>query len=159
MVVLGHGDIAGSCTHCSFESPFAVHTMRINTVATLFAVTPHLRWAPPLAQVADPAPPIADVTPPSPDQLIGLAKEFVATGTGFYSPLRPELLAANFIFRGGVVGPLSKTDYLRTMALLGVSDAFNLQANAFGFTVDPSDPLCVRFFIRNTGEVRSPLSE
>ena len=65
-------------------------------------------------------------------------------------------MAEDFIFRGGVVGPLNKNDYCRTMDLLGVANAFDLESNAFGFVVDPADPLCVRFFIRNTGEHTAP---
>lgn len=71
--------------------------------------------------------------------------------TGFYSELKPEFLADDFVFRGGVVGPLNKADYVDTMEKLGVYRAFNLEPNAFGFTVDPSDPLTVRFFVRNRG--------
>lgn len=101
-------------------------------------------------------PPCANAAALTSERLIELTQEFLETGTGFYSPLRPELLAADFIFRGGVVGPLNKFDYCRTMEMLGVAAAFNLESNAFGFTVDPDDPLCVRFFIRNTGEHRAP---
>jgi len=85
-------------------------------------------------------------------RLIELTKKFLDQGTGYYSPVCPALLAEDFVFRGGVVGPLNKEDYCQTMTRLGISDAFRLEANAFGFTVDPSDPLCVRFFLRNTGE-------
>ena len=85
-------------------------------------------------------------------ELIEKAKEFLDSGTGFYSSLRPELLDDDFIFRGGVVGPLNKEDYLRTMTLLGVSEAFDLSSNYFGFTLDPDVPNSVRFFIRNRGE-------
>jgi len=66
------------------------------------------------------------------------------------------MMGEDFIFRGGVVGPLNKADYCRTMTLLGVDAAFKLESNAFGFTVDPDDPLCVRFFLRNTGEHVAP---
>ena len=55
-----------------------------------------------------------------------------------------------------MVGPLNKRDYVRTMTLLGVDGAFQLSPNAFGFTVDPADPLCVRFFLRNRGEHVAP---
>ena len=97
-----------------------------------------------------------DSTQLTAEELVQKTQEFIATGTGFYSPLRPELLADDFIFRGGVVGPLNKKDYCRTMELLGVAEAFDLEPNAFGFTVDPSDPLCVRFFLRNTGDHVKP---
>jgi len=113
-------------------------------VSTLF--TPRL--PPPIATV--------DSVALTSERLIELTKEFLDTGTGFYSALRPDLMAEDFIFRGGVVGPLSKADYCRTMELLGIADAWNLQSNAFGFTVDPADPYCVRFFLRNTGEHVSP---
>lgn len=86
------------------------------------------------------------------ERLVELTEEFLDTGTGFYSGLRPELMAEDFVFRGGVVGPLSKTDYCRTMELLGIADAWKLEANAFGFVVDPAEPMTVRFFLRNTGE-------
>jgi hypothetical protein len=89
-------------------------------------------------------------------QLIELSQNFLEHGTGFYSDLQPDLFAEDFIFRGGVVGPLNKKDYLRTMRLLGVSSAFDVQSNAFGFTPDPSDPMCIRFFIRNIGEHVKP---
>lgn len=96
----------------------------------------------------------ADSAPPAltSERLIELAKEFLDTGTGFYSACRPELMADEFIFRGGVVGPLNKKDYCRTMELLGIADAWRLQSNAFGFVVDPAEPMCVRFFLRNTGD-------
>ena len=90
------------------------------------------------------------------ERLVDLTKEYLDTGTGFYSALRPELMADDFIFRGGVVGPLNKKDYCRTMELLGIAKSWQLQSNAFGFVVDPADPMCVRFFLRNTGEHVAP---
>mmetsp|Transcript_26418 Transcript_26418/g.89098 ORF Transcript_26418/g.89098 Transcript_26418/m.89098 type:complete len:255 (+) Transcript_26418:49-813(+) len=123
----------------------------LTTLSTLLAAVP--RAPSPAAQLS---PEVASTTsaaaPLMPDRLIALTQEFLNTGTGFYSPLRPELMAEDFIFRGGVVGPLSKTDYCRTMRLLGIADAWQLQCNAFGFVIDPADPMCVRFFLRNTGE-------
>eukprot|EP00929_Paragymnodinium_shiwhaense_P109384 TRINITY_DN75793_c0_g1_i1.p1 TRINITY_DN75793_c0_g1~~TRINITY_DN75793_c0_g1_i1.p1 ORF type:complete len:307 (+),score=49.96 TRINITY_DN75793_c0_g1_i1:65-922(+) len=89
---------------------------------------------------------------PSEAVLIARAKEFLDTATGFYSPLREDMMSKDFIFRGGVVGPLNKDDYIGTMERLGVYKAFNLTANAFGFTIDPKTPLTVRFFLRNRGE-------
>ena len=81
---------------------------------------PHLgrasRAPPPTAQQSVTAPPATDL---SGEHLIDLTKEFLDTGTGFYSALRPELMSDDFIFRGGVVGPLNKKDYCRTMELLG----------------------------------------
>ena len=98
----------------------------------------------------------ATAAPYTADELIELTKKFLDTATGLYSPLDAEQFADDFIFRGGVVGPLNKKDYLRTMTLLGCAEAFDLAHNAFGFTVDPDDPMCVRFFLRNRGEHTKP---
>jgi hypothetical protein len=119
-------------------------------VSTLLAAAPMPRWTHPTASVAAP---IATRTS---QELIDKTREFLDTGTGFYSGLRPELMSEEFIFRGGVVGPLNKKDYCRTMALLGIADAWSLESNAFGFTVDPAEPDCVRYFLRNTGEHVGP---
>ena len=89
--------------------------------------------------------------PPTTD-LVAKTRAFLESGTGFYSAPDASMLADDFIFRGGVVGPLNKADYLDTMEKLGVYRAFDLDANAYGFVEDPRDPRCVRFFLRNTGE-------
>mmetsp|Transcript_37882 Transcript_37882/g.69248 ORF Transcript_37882/g.69248 Transcript_37882/m.69248 type:complete len:251 (-) Transcript_37882:67-819(-) len=100
--------------------------------------------------------PATIIASPGEGEVIAAAQSFVDEATGFYSPLKPDCLASDFVFRGGVIGPLNKHDYLATMESLGIFDAFDLKANAFGFTVDPADPLSVRFFVRNTGSHVGP---
>lgn len=89
---------------------------------------------------------------PPQTKVVSLAKEFIEKASGIYGPLDDEMYSEDFVFRGGMIGPLNKKDYLATMRWLGVADAFELEANAFGFTVDPQNPNCVRYFVRNTGE-------
>uniref|UniRef100_A0A0G4IDW9 DUF1990 domain-containing protein n=1 Tax=Chromera velia CCMP2878 TaxID=1169474 RepID=A0A0G4IDW9_9ALVE len=85
-------------------------------------------------------------------ELIELARKFVDEESGFYSPSSPDRLAEDFIFRGPVIGPLTKTDYLSTMETFKVYKAFpDISANTFGFTVDPKNDRRVWFFVRNTG--------
>ena len=135
--------LAAGVTTLLAAAPPRLHPPRLLAagVTTLLAAAPPRRH-----------PPQASVAPRTAEESIALATDFLDTGTGFYSSLRPELMSEEFIFRGGVVGPLNKKDYCRTMTLLGIADSWNLESNAFGFTVDPAEPDCVRFFIRNTGE-------
>ena len=88
----------------------------------------------------------------SDQKILELAKGYVSKGNGFYSPIVEEIHADDFVFRGGVIGPLNKRDYCSTMAKLGVSEAFDLSPNAFGFCVDPDLPNAARFFVRYTGK-------
>lgn len=100
-------------------------------------------------------------TPPLPSagdpEILQAANTFLYTGSGFYSPPREDLLADDFVFRGPVVGPLNKQDYLDTLASFGVYTAYpDISPNAFGFTVDPENPLRVWFLVRNTGTNTGP---
>lgn len=88
--------------------------------------------------------------------LISLAEDYVATKNGFYAPADHSVHAEDFVFRAGVVGPLNKKDYLTTMGKLGICEAFDMESNAFGFCVDPDEPLAVRFFVRYTGKQVKP---
>jgi len=93
------------------------------------------------------------------EEKIALAKTFLLEGNGFYSPLQPELFAENFVFRAPVVGPLCKKDYLATMGLFKLWEALpDLEANDFGWCVDPGAPSTVRVFTRNTGTHSGPLN-
>jgi hypothetical protein len=95
------------------------------------------------------APPI----PSNGDQaLLQLANDFLYTGSGFYSPPRQEMLSEDFVFRGPVVGPLNKRDYLSTMDTFKIYEAFpDISPNAWGFSVDPTNDRKVWFLVRNTG--------
>ncbi|KAK3256408.1 hypothetical protein CYMTET_34456 [Cymbomonas tetramitiformis] len=92
------------------------------------------------------------------NRLIILAQDFIETGTGFGTPARPELIAEDFVFRGPVIGPLCKKDYLHTLSVNKVYEAFpDLKSGAFGYTVDPAEPKRVWLFTRysgtNTGDI------
>ena len=92
------------------------------------------------------------------DELINAAKEFVATASGFYSDLRPELYSSEFVMRGPAIGPLNKSDYCFTMSELKIWEAFpDIQANPFGFSIDPENNRKVWFFVRNTGSNTGPI--
>merc|ERR1712137_1172744 len=84
---------------------------------------------------------------------------FLETGSGYFTPLREELFADEFVFRGPVIGPLNKPDYFKTMTTLKVYEAFpDLKANAWGYCVDPTEPNHVRFFIRQQGTNTGPFT-
>mmetsp|Transcript_38445 Transcript_38445/g.92670 ORF Transcript_38445/g.92670 Transcript_38445/m.92670 type:complete len:247 (-) Transcript_38445:146-886(-) len=84
-------------------------------------------------------------------KLIELAEDYVASKNGFYAPVDRDAHADDFVFRGGVVGPLNKLDYCNTMTKLRIYEAFDLSPNAFGFCVDPDVSNTVRFYVRFTG--------
>ena len=50
--------------------------------------------------------------------VVELTKEFLATSTGYYSPVDPERLDPDFVFRAPTIGPLNKMDYINTMTTL-----------------------------------------
>jgi hypothetical protein len=92
------------------------------------------------------------------DQKIASARRFLIDGNGFYAPPKPELLADDFVFRAPVVGPLCKADYIATMTLFKLWEALpDIKANDYGWVVDPSSPMTVRCFVRNTGTHAGPL--
>jgi hypothetical protein len=76
--------------------------MQLPAALSLLVSTP-LRAPQPRAQIT-----VAPTTSLTDERLIELTK--AGTSTGFYSALRPELMAKDFVFRGGVVGPLNKAD-------------------------------------------------
>ena len=75
----------------------AVSVARARRVAPLCAVAPPVQVA-----AAD-------------DPLVKLANEFIYEKSGFYSPYAADAFADDFVFRGPVIGPLNKADYLSTM--------------------------------------------
>ena len=107
---------------------------------TIRAVAP-----PPLPSAGDPA-------------LLALANEFVYAKSGFYSPPDEDSFADDFVFRGPVIGPLCKRDYLSTLGTFGIYKAFpDISPNAFGYCVDPANERRVWFHVRNTGTHSGPL--
>eukprot|EP00536_Pseudo-nitzschia_multiseries_P003674 jgi/Psemu1/186363/e_gw1.57.73.1 len=69
-----------------------------------------------------------------------------------------SILADNFVFRGPVIGPLNKWDYIDVLEYFRVYEAFpDINPNCYGFSVDVIDPLKVRFFVKATGTYQYPL--
>ena len=101
----------------------------------------------------------SDTTALTDEQKIDVAKKFLLEGNGFYAPCQPDLFADDFVFRAPVVGPLCKTDYIATMSLFELWNALpDMEANAYGWCVDPSSPNTVRVFVKNTGTHTGPLN-
>ena len=99
-----------------------------------------------------------EVTSTITDQkVIDAAKYFMNHG-GYFNPLDAEILAEDFVFRGPVIGPLNKQDYIEVLKYFGIYKAFpDIDPNCFGFTVDPEDPLRVWFQVRATGTYQNPI--
>mmetsp|Transcript_5116 Transcript_5116/g.14873 ORF Transcript_5116/g.14873 Transcript_5116/m.14873 type:complete len:347 (-) Transcript_5116:191-1231(-) len=69
-----------------------------------------------------------------------------------------SILADDFVFRGPVIGPLNKWDYIDVLDYFRVYEAFpDINPNCYGFSVDVIDPLKVRFFVKATGTYQYPL--
>ena len=75
----------------------AVSVARARRVAPLGAVAPPVQVA-----AAD-------------DPLVKLANEFIYEKSGFYSAADESAFSEEFVFRGPIVGPLTKADYLTTL--------------------------------------------
>eukprot|EP00892_Ulva_mutabilis_P010452 jgi/Ulvmu1/777/UM010_0151.1 len=85
----------------------------------------------------------------SEEELIELTKKFVAAGIGGTDERN---LSDDMIFRGPVVGPLTKDQYVAALSSFQVEEAFpDIQTNAFGYSIDPQDPYRVWFFTQTTG--------
>jgi len=73
------------------------------------------------------------------DSLAERAREF-ALNEGFYNPAKPEMMADDFVFFGPVVGPLNKEDYLGTIGIFKIYEAFpDIKVSASKFVQDPED--------------------
>mmetsp|Transcript_26454 Transcript_26454/g.37304 ORF Transcript_26454/g.37304 Transcript_26454/m.37304 type:complete len:282 (-) Transcript_26454:206-1051(-) len=90
------------------------------------------------------------------EELLDIAQTYISNPT-------PEALSPDFIFRGPVIGPLNKADFVETLTSIssaekkGFKDAFpDLQPNVFGFTIDPIEPNRVWYFERPTGTFTGP---
>ena len=94
---------------------------------------------------------------PRGDDVITAAKR-VMNNQGYFDPLDESLFADDFIFRGPVIGPLNKADYMEVLDYFKIYVAFpDIDPHCFGFTVDPLDPYRVWFFLRATGTYQKPL--
>ena len=80
-----------------------------------------------------------------------LAAEWISN-EGFYSPVKREMMADDFVFMGPVVGPLNTVDYLGTLGVFRVYDAFpDVQVDMAPFTQDPHENKRFWSIIRVTG--------
>jgi hypothetical protein len=85
------------------------------------------------------------------EKLLQLAQDYANNPT-------LEALSDDFVFRGPVIGPLTKTDFAKTLEAVAnneydIAHAFpDLQSNNFGFTAeDPVEPNRVWYFTRPRG--------
>lgn len=83
------------------------------------------------------------------EELLALAKEFLATNNGCD---KPELLADDFTFAGPVVGPIGKEPFIKAFSGFQITEAFpDMKANAYNFHVDPFELNRVWFCTRAVG--------
>jgi len=69
-----------------------------------------------------------------------LASKF-AFNEGFYNTPSPNMMSADFVWFGPIVGPLCKADFLGTLAVFSVYDAVSESKTSISeFTQDPQDP-------------------
>ena len=67
----------------------------------------------------------------SDEDLISMTKEYLDNPS-------PDYWSEDYVFRGPVIGPLSKNEFVNTAQAVLPSDSFDpFEANAFGFSVDP----------------------
>ncbi|GMI60631.1 hypothetical protein ScalyP_jg8187 [Parmales sp. scaly parma] len=89
------------------------------------------------------------------EQLIAMAKNYTTNPS-------PDSMAEDFIFRGPVIGPLTKSDIIKTLKTVGngIDVAFpDINPNAFGFTADdPIEPMRVWYFVRPRGTFSGPFT-
>jgi hypothetical protein len=94
---------------------------------------------------------------PPGSQVIEAAKKLM-DNQGYFDPIDESLFAEEFIFRGPVIGPLNKADYMDVLDYFKIYMAFpDIDPNCFGYTVDPEDPYRVWFFLRAKGTYQNPL--
>lgn len=99
--------------------------------------------------------------PIKPDELIARAKDVIDHEVGIN---RPDDLAEDFAFQFPVVGPLSKSEYLKTVAGFKITTVFPDYFPGFhNFHVDPVQPNRVwytsRFTGTNSGDGPSPFGK
>lgn len=89
--------------------------------------------------------------PIGPVELIEKAKEVLRSEFGTKAGCDDSCLAEDFQFVAPIIGPLSKTEFVRVFASFKVKDAIpDIKDNSW-FQVDPLEPNRVWFFTRATG--------
>merc|ERR1712217_322117 len=89
--------------------------------------------------------------PIKPDELIKLAKGVLASEFGTKEGSEASCLAEDFQFVAPIVGPLSKSEFLRAFGSFKLKDAVPDMKDNSWFQVDPLEPNRVWFFSRATG--------
>mmetsp|Transcript_23189 Transcript_23189/g.68336 ORF Transcript_23189/g.68336 Transcript_23189/m.68336 type:complete len:251 (-) Transcript_23189:100-852(-) len=93
--------------------------------------------------------------PIPPDELVRLAKNFLASRGGFGGA--PELMSPAFQFAGPVVGPLSKEEFLNAISSVDVAKGFpDYRGEFYDFRVDPFDGNRVWYTARGRGTNSGP---
>lgn len=90
--------------------------------------------------------------PIKPDDLIARAREVLSPEVGIGTKDGGECLAENFEFCAAVVGPISREEYLNALGSFKLEDAFDIDPNFYGLSVDPLQPNRVWFFNRVKGK-------
>ena len=72
---------------------------------------------------------------------------------------RNEMYAPDYVFRGSIIGPITREDVTNTQEGFQIRDAYpNIDTRPFGFTVDPDNPFRCYFFERwegkNSGDLK-----
>ncbi|KAG8469093.1 hypothetical protein KFE25_007611 [Diacronema lutheri] len=87
-----------------------------------------------------------------------IAMQF-ARADGLYRPPAADLMADDFVFLGGIIGPLNRRDYLNTVGSFEVYNSFpDLQLDVGEFSQDPNDPDRFWSIIRVSGTHLAPQS-
>uniref|UniRef100_A0A7S1M5P4 Uncharacterized protein n=1 Tax=Alexandrium catenella TaxID=2925 RepID=A0A7S1M5P4_ALECA len=77
---------------------------------------------------------------PSDDALIDRTKEYLETGTGWFSAFRNDSHASDFVMRGPIVGPLDFEGLYKVLSVSGAWLAFpDIKPNPRSCWLDPAD--------------------
>jgi hypothetical protein len=90
--------------------------------------------------------------PIAPNDLIARARRVLSPDVGIGTKDKGACLANDFEFVAAVVGPLDKDAYLGALENFDLETAFDIEANFYGFSVDPIQPNRVWFFNRVRGK-------
>jgi hypothetical protein len=66
--------------------------------------------------------------------------------------VRAQMYAPDYVFRGSIIGPITRQDVVDTQNGFKIQEAYpNLETRPFGFTVDPDNPFRCYYFERWEG--------
>mmetsp|Transcript_5020 Transcript_5020/g.14253 ORF Transcript_5020/g.14253 Transcript_5020/m.14253 type:complete len:284 (-) Transcript_5020:17-868(-) len=83
----------------------------------------------------------------------------IAFATTYDDETRNQMYATDYVFRGSIIGPITRQDVTDTQDGFQIRDAYpNIDTRPFGFTVDPDNPFRCYYFERwegtNTGDLQ-----